>query len=106
MKVEKFEETGSVHDYKTRNYQRSGRSTENIAAVSRGVEDDPKTSIRHHSQELNIKRSTLFNILYCDLHLKAYKIQLTQELKPADDASCRQFVSWAMEKEKEIFFTK
>ena len=108
LMVDKFLETGSVLDNRGNIYQRSGRSTENVAAVSRSVEEDPKTSIRHRSQQLNIKPSTLFNILHRDLHLKAYKIQLTQELKPTDHALRRQFVSWAIEKqeENENFFNK
>ncbi|CAK1579985.1 unnamed protein product [Parnassius mnemosyne] len=77
--------------------QRTGRSLENIAAVNESVAENPKTSIRHRSQQLQISRSTTQRILTKDLHLHAYKIQLTQELKPADHGKRWQFVQWVME---------
>lgn len=95
--VKKFEETGSIMDNKNPLRQRTGRSLENIAAVNESVAENPKTSIRHRSQQLQISRSTTQRILTKDLHLHAYKIQLTQELKPADHGKRRQFVQWVME---------
>ncbi|CAK1590754.1 unnamed protein product [Parnassius mnemosyne] len=95
--VKKFEETGSIMDNKNPLRQRTGRSLENIAAVNESVAENPKTSIRHRSQQLQISRSTTQRILTKDLHLHAYKIQLTQELKPADHGKRWQFVQWVME---------
>lgn len=76
--IEKFEESGSVKYDKRQFYHRSGRLNKNIAAVSTSINEQPSTSIRHRSQQLNVKPTTLFNILHKDLHLKSYKIQLFQ----------------------------
>ena len=67
-------------------------STQNIEAVRESVTENPRTSIRHRGQELNISRSSLQRILRKDLHLHAYKVQLSQELKPTDHAQRREFV--------------
>ena len=39
-------------------------------------------------------------ILTKDLHLHAYKIQLTQELKPTDYVHRREFANWMLENQK------
>jgi hypothetical protein len=39
-------------------------------------------------------------ILTKDLHLHAYKIQLTQEVKPTDHVQHREFVNWVLENQK------
>lgn len=54
---------------------------------------NPKTSIQHHGQELDISRSSLQDILTKDLH---YKVQLTQELKLANHAQRVEFLEWIM----------
>jgi transposase len=82
--IKKFEETGSIMDSKLPVRHRTGRSLDNIAPVTESVAESPGTSIRHRSQQLDIPRSTTQRILTKDLHLRAYKIQLPQELKPTD----------------------
>lgn len=99
--IQKFEATGSIVDVKTPTRVRTERSAENIASVSRSVEESPRTSIRHRSQQLHISTSTLQRILTKDLHLRAYKIQLVQELKPTDHSKRRAFVNWMLEKKEE-----
>lgn len=94
--IEKFERTGSVTDVKTALRPRSGRSAENIAAVEENVADDARTSIRRRAQQLDLSRSTVQRILTKDLHLHAYKIQLTQTLKPADHGQRREFCNWVL----------
>jgi hypothetical protein len=80
---------------------RTGRSLDNIAAVSDSVAESPGTSLRHRSQQLDIPRSTMQQrILTKDLHLHAYKIQLTQEFKPTDHVQRREFVNWVLENQK------
>ncbi|KYN30724.1 hypothetical protein ALC56_14968 [Trachymyrmex septentrionalis] len=59
--------------------------------------DNPGTSIRRRGQELQISRSSLQRILTKDLCLHAYKIQLTQQLKPNDHTQRREFVEWIIE---------
>lgn len=84
--IEKFERTGSVSDAKHTTRARKGRSEENIMAVRKSVAENLKTSIRHRAQELNITVATLQRILTKDLHLYVYKMQLSQQLLPADHA--------------------
>lgn len=95
--VEKFESTGSVQNARTSTHTRSGRSTENIADVSDSVADQPNLSIRRRSQQLGISRSTTWRILHKDLALKAYKVELVQELKPADHSQRRNFADFIIE---------
>jgi len=60
------------------------RSNENITAVAQSVLEQPSTSTRHRSQNLNISRTSLRRILNKDLGMKPYKVQLVQELKSHD----------------------
>lgn len=98
--INKFEETGSVANKSTPICRREGRSIENIAAVAGSVAAYPKTSTRHRSQELGISRTTLQRILKKDLHLYPYKVQLTQEIKPADHAQRRVFANWILQNQE------
>lgn len=95
--VQKFEVTGSVKNLPTPVRARSKRSVENIAAVRESVAANPKLSIPRRSQQLGIAQTTTWRILRKDLALKAYKIQLTQELKPADHRQRRIFVDWVLQ---------
>lgn len=95
--IKKFERTFSLKDEKNLTRHRPKRSAENIAAVRDSVAARPSTSIRHRGQELNLHRSTLQRILTKDLHLHAYKIQLTQQLQPNDHGQRRNFTNWILE---------
>lgn len=95
--VQKFETSGMLIDKPRVRYQRRGRSDENIARVSDSVREEPTTSIRRRSQQLTLSYGTTQRILTKDLHLKAYKIQLTQELKETDHQKRRTFVNWVLE---------
>jgi hypothetical protein len=98
--IKKYEETGSIMDSKLPVRHRIRRSLDNFAAMSESVSESPGTSLRHRSQQLDIPRSTMQRILTKDLHLHAYKIQLTQELKPTDHVHRREFVNWVLENQK------
>ena len=52
--VKKFEETGSVTDIVSAVHHRFTRSTENIAAVSESIAEDPNEFIPRRSQELGL----------------------------------------------------
>jgi len=79
---------------------RTGRTLDSFAAVSECVAESPGTSLHHCSQQLDIPRSTVQQILTKDLRLDAYKIQVTQELKPTDHVQHREFVNWVLENQK------
>jgi len=95
-----FEETGSIMDSKLPVCHRTGQSLDNIAAVSESVAGSPGTSLHHRSQQLDILRSTIQRIITKNLHLHAYKIQLTQGLKPADYVHRWEFVNWVLKNQK------
>nr|XP_022920706.1 uncharacterized protein LOC111429121 [Onthophagus taurus] len=95
--VEKFELLGQVSDVKNKTRARRSRTAENIAAVAESVEENPGLSIPRRSLELGIPQTSLHRILHKDLGLKAYKLQLTQELKPSDHQQRRIFADWVVE---------
>ena len=68
------------------------RSAENIAIVSESIAEDPNVSIPRHFQELRWSYGTLLHILDLDLYIHPYKVQLTQQLKPADHTQHRRYV--------------
>lgn len=78
--VQKFQETVSVEDKRGERYSRIGRSQAHIDLVRESVTEDPKMSINRRSQQVGLSESTTWRILRKDLALKAYKVQITQEL--------------------------
>lgn len=95
--IQKFESNGSVCDVKNPTRQKRKRIAENIDAVNQSVNESPEQSITRRSQELGLSYGITWNMLHKDLHFKAYKIQLTQELKPNDHLLRRNFADWALE---------
>ncbi|KAL4098417.1 hypothetical protein QTP88_023036 [Uroleucon formosanum] len=98
--IKKFEESGSTQDKKISGRPRSGRSEANVTVVHDSVTVSPRKSCRRRAQEMHISPATMQRILTKDLHLHAYKVQLTQELKPADHEKRRQFVEWILTRER------
>ncbi|GFV80703.1 DUF4817 domain-containing protein [Trichonephila clavipes] len=93
--MERFHTTFTLIDNSHPQRCRTVRTEEATATVERSIEEDPNESIRHRAQELDLCPSTLWKILRKDLGLRAYKIQLVQELKPYDHQARRRFVEWA-----------
>lgn len=81
---ENFRGSGTLRNLPKSGRPRSARNTRNIDRVSASVERDPETSQNRRAQQLNLSQSSLQRILRKDLHLFPYKIQITQQLKPAD----------------------
>ncbi|OAD53117.1 hypothetical protein WN48_10746 [Eufriesea mexicana] len=92
--IKKFREAGSISDLRHSGRPSTSRSTQNIEAVRESAAKNPRISIRHRSQELDISKSSLQRILMKDLHLPIYKVELTQELKSTDHAQSREFIEW------------
>lgn len=63
------------------------RSTEIITAVVESVHEPPSTSTCQPSQQLDILRTSLMQILRKDLVMKSYQVQLVHERKPIDHPS-------------------
>ena len=98
--IKKFEISGSVLIAKSNARPPTGRSELNIAAMCASVDESPSIPIRRRAQHLNISRCSVQRILTKDLHLQAYKIQLTQELHPEDHAQRRTFSNWILEQQQ------
>lgn len=104
----KFKETGSVCDRARPARACTVRTAETVSVVQHSVNQDPTTSVRRRSQELNLSKTTLHQILRKDCILWPYKIQLTQELKTTDHAARRSFSDWMLDEIESDpqFFTK
>ena len=76
---------------------RSSRTADNIASVDESVKLDPEKSTRRRSQELNIERSSLLNILHKDLNVHPYRLQIKQELSPEDIIKRVDMCQWFQE---------
>ena len=106
--VNKFETKFTLLDVPVPKRLRIALSEEIIAAVSALIQNEPNQSIPRRSQELGIAQRTLWRIIRKDLGLHAFKIKLTQELKPLDHLERRNFSNWALTKleENEEFHRK
>ena len=85
--VDKFETKFTLLDVPVPKRRRIARSEEIIAAVSASIQNEPNQStqsIPRRSQELSIAQTLLWRIMQKDLGLHAFKMKLTQELKPLD----------------------
>lgn len=79
--VQMFEDTSDTIITQHTGWPRSAKTQERIEHVIASVRENPTTSIRKRSKELNVPQSCLQRIRRKDLHRKPYKIQLMQELK-------------------------
>ena len=77
--MKKFKETGLVTNIEGTVHHRFVLSAEDIAIVRESVAKDPTVSISRRFQVLALSYGTLSRILYLDLHLYPYKVQLTTE---------------------------
>lgn len=79
------------------NHAHSAKLTENIIAEAASVTENPGVSISRHSQEIGHIPNQFASYLHKDLDIKAYKIQLTEKIKPADHEQHCMFVNWVLE---------
>ncbi|KFM77831.1 hypothetical protein X975_18811, partial [Stegodyphus mimosarum] len=91
--MKKFEETGSAHNKPSLERPKAVCAHGNIAAVCESIMNDSLASISRRSQELQISQTSLWRILQKYLHLCAYKIQLTQDLKDKDHLQRKNLLS-------------
>ena len=82
--VDEFETKFTLLDVPVPKRRRIARSEKIITAVSASIQNEPNQLIPRRSQELGNAQTTLWRIMLKDLGLHAFKIKLTQELKPLD----------------------
>ena len=92
--VQKVKETGILIDKLKREKPETMRAPKNIGAVAGSVCEVPSRSLQRRSQQLNILETSLRRILYKDLVMTPYKVQLVQELKPIDHSMRFRFAKW------------
>ena len=97
--VKKFKETWVVTNIERPVLYRFVHSAKNKAIVSESVAEDPNVSIPRCSQELELSNGILWHIFHLDLHLHLYRVQLTQQLKPADHSQCCRYVEWVLDQQ-------
>lgn len=81
---EKFRSGGTLGNLSKPGRSCPARNKRNIDLVRASVERDSEMSQRRRAQSLNLSLGTMNRILRKDLHLFPYKIQMTQQLLPAD----------------------
>lgn len=91
-----FRETASA-DKKRRGGRPRVRTANVINTVRNAIEERPTSSIRRLSQEINLKKSTLHNVLKQDIGMHPYKVQMFQELLPPDYDKRIQYCQWFTE---------
>lgn len=91
-----FRETGSVLRREGSGHV-SKRTPEVVEAVRQVVTDQPKTSIRQLSQQVDLSVGTCHTILHKDLHFYPYRLTAVQELLPADHPRRLQFCRWFLD---------
>ena len=99
--VDKFKTKFTLLDVPVPKRRRVARSEEKVAAVSASIQNEPNQLIPRRSQELSITQTTLWRIMREYLGLHAFKIKLTQELKPLNHLKRRNFSNWGLAKLKE-----
>lgn len=61
-------------------------------AVEQSIDENSSESIRQHAPQLKLGSSTLWKILRKNQRLRACKIQIVREMKPATPQARRTFV--------------
>ena len=72
-------------------------SAENI--VSESFAKDLNMAFSCRSENIALSYGILWRILHFDLYLHPYKVQLTQQLEPADQSLHRRYLEWMHEQE-------
>ena len=91
--LKKFEETGVVVNIERPVYHRFARS----AFVSESVAENPNVLISRRSRKFGLSYGILWRTLHLHLHLHPHKVQLMQQLKPANHSQFRRCVEWLLE---------
>ena len=89
-----FRDTGSV--LKGHSPGRPRTSEDKVEEIRQSCIRSPKKSIARRSLQLNIPKSTLHDVIRRRLRLRAYKIQLRHQIKPADRPTRTDFASFML----------
>ena len=63
------------------------------------VAEDPNVSIPRRPQQLGVYYGILWRSLHLGRHPHPYKVQLMQELRPADHSQRRRYMEWVLEQQ-------
>ena len=106
--VTNFRWTGDASKRKSPGRPRTSRNAGNCGRVEKAITQNPSKSTRRLAQKVNIPRTSVNRILKQDLHLYPYKVQVAQQLLPADKLQRKAFTEWFnnMCREEEYFVNK
>ena len=91
--VQKFKETGSIND-REKKRAKTVLTNECVDDIRDKISAAPNTSVRKLSTQCNISYGSVRNALKKSLHYHPYKINVIQELKPADYAKRLNYCNW------------
>jgi transposase len=89
----RLRENGSVSNQKSPGRPRT--SSEDEERIRQAFLRSQRKSIRTASRQLHLSHNTVYDVVHKSLHLRAYKLQLRQHIKPAD-RDCRKNFSEKM----------
>ena len=92
--VTNFRMTGDASKRKSPGRHRTSRNAENCGGVKKAITQSPSKSTRRLAQQVNIPRTSVNRILKQDLRLYPYKVQVVQQLLPADKLQRKTFAEW------------
>lgn len=96
----KFKKEGTVLDLKVGKCgrKRSALRPENVGKVAERVQNNPKTCLRHLSQQVGISKTSTHRIVRRELKLKSYKFPISHQLTTVDCNRRKDFCNWFLEK--------
>ncbi|GFV69475.1 putative transposable element [Trichonephila clavipes] len=95
LTMERFRTTFTLIDNSHPQRRRTVRTEEAIATVERSIEEDPEVHPPSSTGIGSVSIHFMEDFAEGSFGLRAYKIQLEQELKPNDHQARRRFVEWA-----------
>lgn len=81
--IKRYNDTGSIAKRYNGGPKRVARSPEMVRKVKKRIDRNPKQTAQSLAKDLQISSSSVRRILKIDLQLKPYKIQMVQDLTPA-----------------------
>ena len=96
--VTNFRKTGNTAKRISSGRPRTSRSEANCALVENAIARSPSKSTRRLSQQVHIPRTSVMRIMTHDLKLYPYKVQIVQQILPADKVQRKAFSEWIINK--------
>ena len=100
--IARFNETASAKPSSGGGSNKSVRTVENILRVKNAIEEDMTLSVRALSLQLDLKQTTVWEILRKDLKMFPYKAKTTTSLQPRHKLDRIEFARWLLEEPEDF----